>query len=131
MRRSDGRTTRREHQASHMINVATFSEPGGHPVNEDAFVVQPHPSGSDRWLCFLADGQGGSAGGADAARVACRTAAEAALAREPHELADPEVWHAILREADRAVRDDPRAGFTTLLGFFIAGDVPGRGIVRG
>jgi PPM family protein phosphatase len=121
MRRSVGQTTRREHQASDMIQVTTFSEPGGHPVNEDAFIVQPYPSGSDRWLCVLADGQGGRAGGADAARIACCTAADAALRREPAELADPEVWHAILRHADRAVCEAPRAGFTTVLGFVIAG----------
>jgi hypothetical protein len=104
-----------------MINVTTFSEAGGHPVNEDAFIVRCHPSGSDHWLCFLADGQGGRAGGADAARTACRTAAEAALRLESRELMGPVAWHVILRQADRAVYDDPEAGFTTLLGFFIAG----------
>jgi PPM family protein phosphatase len=103
-----------------MINVTTFSEAGGRPVNEDVFIVQRHPSGSDCWLCVLADGQGGRAGGADAARVACRTAAEAALRLEPVELMEPVAWHAILRQADRAVCEDPEAGFTTLLGWFIA-----------
>jgi PPM family protein phosphatase len=105
-----------------MINVTSFSEAGGHPVNEDAFIVRRHPSGNPEcWLCFLADGQGGCAGGADAARIACRTAAEAALRLEARELIKPAAWHAILRQADRAVYDDPEAGFTTLLGFFIAG----------
>jgi PPM family protein phosphatase len=103
-----------------MINVTTFSEAGGHPVNEDVFIVQRHPPGSDYWLGFLADGQGGRAGGADAARVACRTAVEAALRLEPAELMKLADWHAILQEADRAVCEDPEAGFTTLLGFFIA-----------
>ncbi len=41
------------------------------------------------------------------------------FARSPA-LADPEVWQSILRQADRVVADDPAAGFTTLLGFFIA-----------
>jgi PPM family protein phosphatase len=104
-----------------MINLTSFSEAGGHPDNEDAFLVQRHPAGSDGWLCLLADGQGGRAGGADAARLACRTAMAAALRREPREVADPKVWHAILRQADRVVHEDPEAGFTTLLGFFIAG----------
>jgi hypothetical protein len=103
-----------------MINVTSFSKAGGHPLNEDAFIVRRHPSGSDGWLCVLADGQGGRAGGADASRVACRTAAEAALRLEPRDLMLPAPWHAILRQADRAVWEDPDAGLTTLLGFFIA-----------
>jgi PPM family protein phosphatase len=103
-----------------MINVTSFSEAGGHPENEDAFVVSCHPSGSDSWLCFLADGQGGRAGGADASRIACRIAADAALNESPNVLANPALWTAILRQADRAAAADSKAGFTTLLGFFIA-----------
>jgi serine/threonine protein phosphatase PrpC len=103
-----------------MVSVASFSEAGGHAVNEDAFVVQRHPSGPDRWLCFLADGQGGSAGGAEAARLACHTAAEAALRQPLGELAGPAAWRVILQEADRAVLADPEAGLTTLLGFCIS-----------
>jgi serine/threonine protein phosphatase PrpC len=47
-----------------MVSVITFSEAGGHPVNEDAFAVERHPADSECWLCFVADGQGGRAGGA-------------------------------------------------------------------
>jgi PPM family protein phosphatase len=71
-------------------------------------------------LCFLADGQGGRSGGADAARIACGTAAELAIQRPPHALSQPASWPGILREADRAVLANPNAGFTTLLGFCIA-----------
>jgi serine/threonine protein phosphatase PrpC len=104
-----------------MIRVASISEAGGHPVDEDAFIVLRHPSGSDDWLCFLADGQGGRSGGGEAARIACRTASEAALQRSPRALARPTSWGRVLQEADRAVQQHPDAGFTTLLGFCITG----------
>jgi PPM family protein phosphatase len=102
-----------------MIRVTSFSEAGGHLLNEDAFLVAPHRSASDHWLCFLADGQGGSSGGAEAARIACSTAAEAALRRSPEALAEPLSWGPVLQEADQAVDRDRDAGFTTLLGFCI------------
>lgn len=105
-----------------MIVVTAFSEAGGHPQNEDAFVVQPHPSGPDRWLCFVADGQGGQASGGEAARIACRVGIEAALVRSWRALRSPDIWEDILGEADRAVSADPEAGFTTLIGFVISGE---------
>ena len=85
-----------------MISVTTFSEAGGHPVSEDAFEVRRHPSDPECWLGFLADGQGGRAGGAEAARIACRVAAQAALAQPPHQLSEPWGWTAILEQADAA-----------------------------
>ena len=105
-----------------MIDVLSFSEAGGHPVNEDAFVVHLHPSGSDCWLCFLADGQGGRSGGANAAKIACSVAAGTASRQSPRALAQPSSWADILHESDQAVLQEPDAGFTTLLGFCIAGD---------
>src|SRR5262249_2312595 len=99
------------------INVTSFSEAGGHPNNEDSFVVRRHPSGSECWLCFLSDGQGGRSGGAPASRIACQIAGEAALREAPGALSNPKVWISILKQADRAVLTDPEAGFTTLLGF--------------
>ena len=105
-----------------MIRVTTFSEAGGHPENEDAFVVQPHPSGADRWLCFLADGQGGQSGGAEASRVDCRVAMEAAVQFPIQDLRNPDSWLAILSEADHVVSADPGAGYTTLVGIVITGD---------
>jgi serine/threonine protein phosphatase PrpC len=105
-----------------MIRVTTFSEAGGHLENEDAFAARPHPFGSDHWVCFLADGQGGQAGGGDAARLACRTAIELAIRSPIRSLRDPDVWKEILRAADRAVFADPKAGFTTLLGLLITGE---------
>jgi PPM family protein phosphatase len=105
-----------------MISVTSFSEAGGHAVSEDAFEVRRHPADPDCWLCVLADGQGGQAGGADAARIACRFAAEAACQLAPQHLSKPSMWIILLKEADAAVRAEPDAGFTTLIGFSIAGD---------
>ncbi len=106
-----------------MIRVTSFSEAGGHAVCEDAFEVHRHPSDPDGWLGFLADGQGGQAGGAEAARIACRVAAEAALSLSPHQLSDSRTWTALLQQADAAVAADHEAGFTTLIGLSILGDV--------
>ncbi len=103
-----------------MVSVVSFSEAGGHPFNEDAFLVERHPDDSDCWLCCLADGQGGRAGGARAAQLACRVALDWALKEPTRRLATPSAWDTLLRRADAAVREDAEAGFTTLIGFCIA-----------
>lgn len=90
-----------------MIRTYTFSAAGGHVVNEDAFLVRELPSGA--WLVALADGQGGRAGGARAAQLACRVALEEA-ARDP----EPDWLNAPVL-ADNAVAADRDAGFTTLV----------------
>ena len=106
-----------------MIQIHSHTEAGGHALNEDAFEVHPHPSDPDCLLCALADGQGGRAGGARAARLACRTCIETASAYQPAILAlRPDAWEAILRTADSAVADDTEAGFTTLIAFSIHKD---------
>jgi PPM family protein phosphatase len=102
-----------------MVNVLSFSEVGGHRVNEDAFAVQQHPFDSGLWLCFLADGQGGQPGGGPAAQLACRTALTAAVCCSPEQLSDGRTWSGILHLADDAVSKDPSAGFTTLIGLCI------------
>lgn len=99
-----------------MLQVLTFSEAGGHPVNEDASAVRPHPADLDCWIVCLADGQGGRAGGARAAQLACETAATLASSRTPDELADAFTWQSLLAEVDTAVAGDPAAGLTTLIG---------------
>ena len=104
-----------------MVTVTTFTEAGGHEVNEDAFMAFPHPADPDCWLCFLADGQGGRAGGAEAANLACRAAADAAVRSSPANLGRPTSWDAVLAEADRAVEAEPLAGFSTFVGFSIRG----------
>ena len=100
-----------------MLRVTSVSEAGGHVVNEDAFVARAHPSDPDCWLCLLADGQGGRAGGVEAAQLACRAAEEAALRLAPKILEKPAAWPTVLVQADLAVLADPAAGFTTLIGF--------------
>ncbi|HKB01435.1 MAG TPA: protein phosphatase 2C domain-containing protein [Gemmataceae bacterium] len=102
-----------------MVGVQSLSEVGGHRLNEDAFRVQAHSLDPDCWLCCVADGQGGRAGGGPAARLACETALAAALASRSERLTDPSVWPGILRQADAAVAADPVAGFTTLVGLCI------------
>jgi serine/threonine protein phosphatase PrpC len=55
------------------------------------------------WLCFLADGQGGRAGGGVAARLACRAGLEGAGRVTPERLTDGRTWASLLRQADLAV----------------------------
>jgi PPM family protein phosphatase len=106
-----------------MIQVFSRSEVGGHAHNEDALEVRPHPSDPTCLLCALADGQGGQAGGARAAQLACRVCIEAASAQQPAILPiRPDAWETILRQADAAVASDPEAGFTTLIAFCIQKD---------
>ncbi len=102
-----------------MIQVVTFSEPGGHPVNADAKGVRQHPADPECRLCCLADGQGGRAGGARAAPLACHTALETALRLPVEQLAGLAAWPSILQRTDEAVSQDPDAGFTTLIGLSV------------
>jgi serine/threonine protein phosphatase PrpC len=104
-----------------MCVAYSFSEVGGHRVNEDAFVVRPHPADPSCWLCLLADGQGGQSGGARAAQLACRTAAEWAARVPVSKLSEAAAWASILRGADEVVCADSQAGYTTLVGFAIVG----------
>src|SRR6516164_4496350 len=99
-----------------MVRIHSFSEAGGHRLNEDAFRVQAHPLAADCWLCLVADVQGVQAGGGAAARLACQAALDAALGCRPERLIDPAAWSGILRRADAAVAADSGAGFTTLVG---------------
>ena len=110
------------------MRVFTFTEAGSRPENEDAFLVEPHPVHPGCLLIALADGQGGQAGGARAARVAVRAAVAEAGRHDPAKLlGDPHVWREVLHHADDAVMADPDAGFTTLVGFAARG--PGGPVV--
>jgi hypothetical protein len=102
-----------------VIAVFSRSEPGGHRHNEDVFAVRSLQHQPDRYLCAVADGQGGQAGGAEAARIACAVCVETALSYSPNQLLNPFIWETILQAADAAVCDSPSAGFTTLVAFCI------------
>jgi serine/threonine protein phosphatase PrpC len=97
-----------------VIRTYTFTEAGGHPANEDVLLVRHSPGEPEGCLVWVADGQGGRAGGAKAARLACDAAASHA--------GNADDWPDMLAQADRAVAADPEAGFTTLLGFAVWGD---------
>lgn len=100
--------------------VSNFSQSGGQTTNEDALLCVRHPHDESISICALADGQGGRHGGQEAARLACAVAVEKASSYSPKQLTNPKRWIKILREADRAVRQDEVAGFTTLVGLCVA-----------
>lgn len=102
-----------------MIEVFTFSEAGGHVENEDAHEILPLDPVEGLYLCAIADGQGGRAGGGPAARLACRASLEIARSLPLAQLLTPRCWIDILKHADEAVRKEPLAGFTTLIAFCV------------
>jgi hypothetical protein len=106
-----------------MIRVSSYTEAGGHPENEDAFDVRLHPQDQESYLGVVADGQGGRAGGAVAAKLASQACLEAAAGYAPAQLIRPQTWAAILRTVDEAVYEHSGAGFTTLVGFYVTPDL--------
>jgi hypothetical protein len=105
-----------------MIEVFSHSEVGGHAENEDAFIIEQHPQDRDCWICAVADGQGGRAGGGPAARIAVQAVRDRATSEPPSNLVDAWEWERILRSADTKVAKDAVAGFTTLIGFCVHED---------
>lgn len=91
-----------------MIRTHSFSCAGGHPANEDAFALRPIEGGYE---IALADGQGGRAGGARAAQLACAVALDSTGS-----------WAERLVAADTALAADREAGFTTLVALQIVGN---------
>ena len=105
-----------------MTTVQTFSEVGGHAVNEDAFAVRVHPRDPSVTICFVADGQGGQPGGGPASELACSTGIELAVGIAPERLTDERAWAGIMRAIDEVVRADAVAGLTTLVGLCVTAD---------
>ncbi len=103
-----------------MLQLNSYTERGGdHSENED-FVLYDFHSGvrMNRRICFLADGQGGRADGAEAARIACESALSVCKNQNWDHLFVASTWDAVFTEADRAVRNSCE-GFTTLIGFAV------------
>lgn len=102
-----------------MIEVFRHSEVGGHANNEDAVEVRPLPIDNGSFICVVADGQGGRAGGGQAARLACSQTILLAQSYPPETLKNPSVWSALLRTVDESVARDPKCGFSTLVAFLV------------
>jgi hypothetical protein len=103
-----------------MIEVFHFSEAADPPRNEDRLDFRPLPDGQEGYVCALADGQGGQAGGARAASLACEICVAETLKLPVLKLFVPGAWEEILHKADIAVSKDRGAGLTTLLAFGLA-----------
>ena len=97
------------------IRCLVHSEAGDGHINEDVAVVRPHPGDTNVLLCALADGQGGRAGGAEAARVAAEEILRAASSFPAAALAEASPWYAITSAADEAVCEEDAAGFCSLV----------------
>jgi len=104
-----------------MITADSLSEPGGHLINEDARLVRMAAVGAGSCICAVADGQGGRAGGREAAETAVRVAVEHASLLSGDQLSEPLAWPTILRQADMAVHNASEAGYTTLVGLAVVG----------
>lgn len=100
-----------------MIAYFTHTEPGGHDENQDYAEVRSIPGPSPRYVCTVADGQGGQAGAARAASIACQSCLERISSFRALQLLSPSTWTDILRKADKAVADVEEAGYTTLVAF--------------
>lgn len=100
-----------------MIAYSAHTEPGGHEENQDRFEVRPVAGSSASYVCAVADGQGGKAGAALAAAVACQVCLDRVFALRVDQLQSPSIWPAILADADMAVADAHEAGYTTLIAF--------------
>jgi hypothetical protein len=98
-----------------VIRIHTFSEAGGHPANEDAFLANPIPGETEGVFVCVADGQGGRAGGGKAARLACDSAGLLFYTLKRS-------WPDLLASVDASIQKHPEAGFTTLLGFSVRGN---------
>jgi PPM family protein phosphatase len=101
------------------MKVFTWTERGGHPKNEDYVNVVRLPKEGSAFVCALADGQGGRAGGARASELACESALLSASALPIGQLQQAQTWKLPFMLADHAVLNDVSAGFTTLVAFLV------------
>jgi serine/threonine protein phosphatase PrpC len=102
------------------MTLHSHTEPGGKLLNEDYLIARRHPSAPDTFICLLADGQGGRAHGALAARTACESAWAQAIQRPVHTLFADGTWPSILQQADHEI--SLTGGFTTLIALAVTRD---------
>lgn len=102
------------------MTMRTHSEPGGKTVNEDCLIARRHPANHSVIICALADGQGGRAFGAEAARAACESAWSSASRYSAMDLAEGAAWRSVIESADLATA--ATGGFTTLVALAIGDD---------
>lgn len=74
-----------------------------------------HPQDGSFCVCVLSDGQGGQAGGAEAAQKAVAVSIEQALSYPASRLLNEKVCASILMAADDAIDDSDEAGYCTLV----------------
>jgi PPM family protein phosphatase len=98
------------------MNVTCFTEAKTGGTNEDALEYSEHPQDNGVGIVALADGQGGRSGGAEAAQTAVKSAVQMALSAPVRQLQSERFWTQLLLNVDKAVGDDPDAGFTTFVG---------------
>lgn len=102
------------------MQFTSFSSPKTGGTNEDAVRCEWHPEGDSALLVALADGQGGRAGGAEAAQTAVATAIAQASAVGGRKLLKERFWRQLVFDVDTAVAQSPEAGFTTFVGLAVS-----------
>jgi len=102
-----------------LMIIKTHTEPGGKVVNEDFVFARRHPSGGERYVCVLADGQGGRSNGALAARTACETVWARSMEHPFDSLLQPSIFSTLMYAADNAVCRTE--GYTTLAALALDG----------
>lgn len=95
------------------MQLFQITEAGHNHRNEDRLLAQRHPRDSGLWICVLADGQGGQAGGEQAAQSAANSCLKLASEMEPRLLCKEKSWLEILATTDEIVNQN--FGFTTLV----------------
>lgn len=100
----------------HSMKIRSYTEAKTEGTNEDALEYSEHPHDNGVGIVALADGQGGRSGGAEAAQTAVKSAVQMALSASIRQLQSERFWRQLLLDVDKAVADDPDAGFTTFVG---------------
>jgi len=104
------------------MEIHMFSEAAAGHANEDAFSHRQHPLDRSVELFALADGQGGQAGGFQAASTAVLSVLDAASLLPPEKLLDPGTWETLGHIADDQVAKAFDAGYCSLVALVVTGE---------